>query len=224
MSKKKYHHWSLEKMEELKQAGIKPRLLLHVCCAPCSVYVFDFLNQYFEITAYFNNDNIFPFTEYELRKEELLSLIKQLNHKEESIIQVVNKEFQGEIYHEQLKPFAMEKEGGERCGLCYRLRMEDAYQYAVKEEFDYMTTVMTISRQKNSERMNEIGKELERKYPTVAYFYSDFKKEDGILKRNLLVKEYGLYKQQYCGCFYSYQQYLEKKVQKEYNDLKGVVV
>ena len=211
MSKRKYYDFSLLKIQELTAEKMKPRLLLHACCAPCSVYVLMLLNHVFEITVYFNNDNIYPFSEYQKRKEELLSLIFQLNKKEGFSIQIVEKEFSGESFQQMLSPLANEREGGQRCFLCYRLRMEEAYQYAVENGFSYFTTVMTISRQKNSERINEIGSELEEKYSKVAYFYSDFKKNDGILKRNQLVKEFQLYEQQYCGCQYSYAEYLEKQ-------------
>ena len=222
MSKRKYYDWSMDKIEEIKSGGKKPRLLLHVCCAPCSVYVLSQLHHVFDITIHFNNSNIYPYTEYMKRKEMLVSLVEQLNKEKNSAIKVVETEFDGETYHQKLEPLQAEREGGLRCFLCYRLRMEEAYLYAVAEGFDYFTTVMTISRQKNSMKINEIAEELEQKYPSVPYFYSDFKKNDGILRRNQLVKQYELYEQQYCGCLYSYEEHLKKTAQKEYNILEGV--
>ena len=214
MNKRKYYDWSMEKLGEIMRSGKKPRLLLHVCCAPCSVYVLTLLIQIFDITIYFNNSNIYPQTEYLRRKETLAYLVEKLNTKNGIGIKVIEPEFTGEEFHQKLELFKEEREGGLRCFLCYRLRMEEAYLYAVEQGYDYITTVMTISRQKNSMKINEIAEELEQKYPSVAYFYSDFKKNDGILKRNQLVKQYELYEQQYCGCWYSYQEDLKKTSQK----------
>jgi Uncharacterized protein conserved in bacteria len=213
MKKRQYYDWAMKQLEVIKASGEKPRLLLHVCCAPCSIYVLSLLSEAFDITLYFNNNNIYPYTEYLKRKNELISLVKRLREEENKVIEVIETEFKGEEYHQKLEPLKEEREGGTRCFLCYHLRMEEAYLYAVKQGYDYITTVMTISRQKNSMKINEIAEELENKYPSVPYFYSDFKKDNGILKRNQLVKQYNLYEQQYCGCQYSYQEYLKKSTE-----------
>ncbi len=97
-------------------------------------------------------------------------------------------------------------EGWERCFFCYRKRMEEACLYALEHHYDYFTTVMTISRQKDSQKLNEIGLELQKKYPSVRYFCSDFKKKGGQVRRDEIVKELDLYHQDYCGCIYSYMQ------------------
>ena len=109
-------------------------------------------------------------------------------------------------YTKKLEPLKDEPEGYLRCFYCYALRMREAYEYANDNHFDYFTTVMTISRQKDSLKLNEIGHSLEKKFPSVKYFYSDFKKSGGQVRRDEIVHEYNLYSQDYCGCIYSYKE------------------
>lgn len=224
MNKKYYYELSLMELEMVRNLSEKPKLLLHVCCAPCSIYVLQFLGSHFDLTLYFNNDNIYPESEYQQRLEEVNRMVETVNKEYSVGIEVIVTVFKGEEYHELLSPYAVDQEGGKRCLYCYRLRMEAAYHYAAENSFDYFTTVMTMSRQKNSQRLNEIGQELERQYPQVKYFYSDFKKDNGLMKRNELVKKYQLYEQLYCGCRYSYAEYLKRIKEKEYNDLNERVL
>ena len=115
--------------------------------------------------------------------------------------------YDNDDYNKSLAPYALEKEGGKRCLICYEKRMDLTYRYADEHGYDYFTTVMTISRQKDSFILNDIGEKLSKKYKT-KYFYSDFKKHQGIDRTTELRKEYNLYNQLYCGCVYSY---LERK-------------
>ena len=203
MKKTHYYDLSIAELETIKQSNTKPSILLHSCCAPCSSFPLEFLYPYFNITIYYNNSNIYPLQEYTIRMEEQVRYVQQFNELHNTNVQIIVTTYDEESYHKLLEPLKDEPECGKRCHLCYRLRMEEAYQYAHNNHFDYFCTIMTISRQKSSIVMNQIGQELEQKYPNTKYFYSDFKKKDGLLRRNALVKEYNLYNQTYCGCRYS---------------------
>ncbi len=204
-NKPNYYLASLKKIEEIHQAypNTKPKLLLHVCCAVCAGWPLEFLSKIFDITIYYNNSNIYPESEYTRRKEELIRLVHEIYGED---IQMVFPPYDNVSYTKKLESYKDEPEGWLRCFLCYELRMREAYEYAEKNHYDYFTTVMTISRQKDSQKLNEIGHSLELQHPSVKYFYSDFKKSGGQVRRDEIVHEYHLYSQDYCGCVYSYNQ------------------
>lgn len=198
----KHVNYYLESKKELASLPTdhKPTILLHACCAVCASYPLELLANYFSVTVFFNNSNIFPETEYKRRLAELKRYIQETDPD----ISLVTVPYDHNTYMEPLRPMQEEPEGWLRCFACYRLRMEQAYQYAVEHHFEWFTTVMSISRQKDSQVMNRIGHELEQKYPTVKYFYSDFKKGGGQIRQGELVAAHDLYRQDYCGCEYSY--------------------
>lgn len=177
-----------------------PRLLLHSCCAPCSSYVLEYLSQYFAITVFYYNPNIFPQEEYEKRVEEQRRLIGEL----ETVhpIELAVGEYEPERFFAMSKGLEQVPEGGERCFRCYRLRLEEAAKLAKQGGFDYFTTTLTISPLKNAAKLNEIGEELEQIYQ-VKHLPSDFKKKNGYKRSVELSAEHGLYRQNYCGCVYS---------------------
>ena len=187
----------LKQIRELKN---KPTLLIHICCGVCSVYPLQYLRQFFKITIFFSNSNIYPFVEYEKRLNALKQYLAYLN--DDSIKLIIDK-YDNTNYTKKLEPYKDEKEGLNRCKLCYELRMEETYKYAYKHSYDYCTTVMSISNRKNADYINEIGQKLEKKYPTVKYLFADFKKGDGITQNDLMNKSLNLYHQNYCGCIYS---------------------
>ena len=203
-----YYKVSLKEIENLKGTE-KPRLLLHACCGPCACWPLRFLSEHFRVTIYFNNSNIYPSNEYDRRLEELKKLLGYLKKDYGYDVDLVVTPYENEQYNRFLAPHKDDPEGGERCKLCYEKRMKEAYCYAQKEGFDYFTTVMTISRQKDSQVMNEIGAKLEPLFPNTKYFYSDFKKAKGIEIGKEMRIHYGLYNQNYCGCIYSYLKRLE---------------
>lgn len=177
----------------------RPSLLLHICCGVCSVYPLIYLRQYFDITIFFSNSNIYPFEEFNKRLKALQDCLEYLD--DDSIRLIVDR-YDNENYTKKLEPFKDEKEGGRRCKLCYRLRMEETFRYAKKHNYDYCTTVMSISNRKNANWLNEIGEQLEKEYG-VTYLHADFKKGDGIIRNDELNKKLDLYHQDYCGCIYS---------------------
>lgn len=183
----------------------KPTLLLHSCCAPCSSYVLEYLSPYFKITVLYYNPNIFPEEEYIHRINEEKRFIKEFSEKNglpEGYISFAEIGWESEKFYEAVKGYENIPEGGERCFKCYRLRLEAAAEYAKEHGFDYFTTTLTISPMKNAEKLNEIGEELSGTY-NVSFLPSDFKKKGGFLRSTELSREYGLYRQDYCGCVFS---------------------
>ncbi len=192
----------LEKIinENIKN-NIKPKLLLHSCCAPCSSYVLDYLSEFFEITVYFYNPNIYPEEEFEYRKKEQEKFIKEYNFK--SKINFVDCSYDEKDFYEAIKGFENCAEGRERCFICYKLRLEKTIKYACEQEkFDYFTTTLSISPHKNAKVLNEIGYELSSKYG-VKNLPSDFKKKNGFKISVEISNKFNMYRQDYCGCVFS---------------------
>lgn len=177
-----------------------PKLFLHSCCAPCSSYVLEYLSEYFAITVFFYNPNIAPREEYIKRVEELRRMIGEMRFRHP--VRVEEGSYNPEIFFSMAKGLENIPEGGERCFRCYRLRMEEAAKLAQKGDYDYFTTTLSISPLKNAGKINEIGEELGAIYG-VPHLPSDFKKKNGYKRSIELSAEYGLYRQNYCGCVFS---------------------
>lgn len=201
--KTNYYQESLKELETIHNEFQyrRPRLLLHACCAPCAAFPLEFLEQTFDVTIFYNNSNIYPAEEYQRRLGELKRYLQEVWPG----IPLIVPPYDNAAYTKKLEPQKDLPEGCGRCFYCYALRMDEAYRFAAMENFDFFTTVMTISRQKDSQKMNEIGRSLAKKYPSVRYFYSDFKKNRGIDRGQELSRQHSLYRQDYCGCLYSYQ-------------------
>lgn len=178
----------------------KPDLLIHICCGVCSVYPLKYLSQYFKITVFFSNSNIYPYEEYQKRLDALKQYLQYLD---DDSIRLIEDRYDNVSYMKDLARFKDEPEGGKRCKLCYEKRMEETFAYAAKHSYAYCTTVMSISNRKNADWINEIGEKLQEKYPETTYLYADFKKGDGIIMNDRMNKKLGLYHQDYCGCIYS---------------------
>ena len=177
-----------------------PRLLLHSCCAPCSSYCLEYLSQYFEITVLYYDPNIFPEEEFRKRAEEVRRLISEMPFK--NPVSLVVDDYDPDEFFGAVKGLENAPEGGERCFVCYRLRLERAVRYAAEHGFDYFCSTLSISPLKNAQKLNEIGAELSEIY-SVHNLPNDFKKKGGYLRSIELSREYGLYRQNYCGCIYS---------------------
>ena len=186
--------------EKLEKEKRMPTLLLHSCCAPCSSYVIEYLSRYFEITVFYYNPNIFPAEEYWKRVEEQKRFIEQIEC--QNPIRFLEGTFDPERFYAMAEGLEEIPEGGERCFRCYRLRLEETARRAAEGKFDYFTTTLTISPLKNAEKLNEIGEETADIYQ-VAFLNSDFKKKNGYKRSIELSREYGLYRQDYCGCEFS---------------------
>lgn len=188
-----------KKLQELQQQDVK-HLLLHSCCAPCSSYVIEYLSRYFQITVFYYNPNISAEEEYRKRVLEQQRFIKEFPAK--YLVDFVEGDYEPRVFFDTVKGYEQCKEGGERCFLCYELRLKKTAQLAAEKGYDYFTTTLTISPLKNSVKLNEIGLRLGEEYG-VPYLLSDFKKKEGYKRSIELSKEYGLYRQNYCGCAYS---------------------
>ncbi len=200
MNQRNYQKELDRTIEKLAKEGQVPRLLLHSCCAPCSSYVLEYLSEYFSITVFYYNPNIFPAEEYKKRVEEQEALIERLPVKHR--ISFLEGPYEQERFYELAKGLEDKPEGGERCFRCYHLRLLEAVQMAKAAGFDYFTTTLSISPLKDAQKLNLIGEQLAKEYG-VAYLNSDFKKRDGYKRSIELSWEYGLYRQDYCGCVYS---------------------
>ena len=178
-----------------------PKLLLHSCCGPCSTTVINILSKYFYVDVLYYNPNIEPEEEYEKRKKEQQRFISEF--KGEFPVTFIDADYNNEEFMIDLHPLKDEKEGGARCAVCIKKRMEYTCIKAKELGYDYFATTLTVSPHKNSQVINKIGDSLESLYG-IKFLYSDFKKEDGYLKSINYSKEYGLYRQNYCGCRYSF--------------------
>lgn len=178
-----------------------PRLLLHSCCAPCSSYCIEYLSQFFEITVFYYNPNISESEEYKKRVAEQIRLIETMPVRNK--VSYIVGDYEPQEFFNAVKGLEHCREGGHRCFVCYELRLDRTAQAAVEGKFDYFSTTLTISPLKNSMKLNEIGLKLQEKYG-VKYLVSDFKKRNGYKRSIELSREYNLYRQDYCGCVYSY--------------------
>ena len=214
-SKKYYFSLQQDVISSIKGQELRPSLLMHTCCCVCACWPIQYLSDYFDLTLFYYNDNIYPEEEYEKRFHELERYVKEVNEKYYKQVKIIKSPYHGKEYMEMMVPYKDSPEGGQRCQVCFDYRMSEGMRYAVNNHYDYFTTVMTISRQKDSITLNKIGEKLQEEYPEVKYFFSDFKKDGGLEKSNQLVREYDIYRQNYCGCVYSYGEML-KRARKEY--------
>ena len=196
-------NYQLEMERELARieaSGSRPRLLVHACCAPCSSYVLEVLNRAFDIDVYYYNPNIAPREEFDRRVAELQRLAEQLPH--ENALRVIVGDYDNDAFMAMCRGHEDDSEGGPRCALCFRMRLEAAAKMAATLGCDYFTTSLTISPMKNAQLLNAIGMEQGRR-AGVSWLPSDFKKKNGYKRSCELSREYDLYRQDYCGCVFS---------------------
>ena len=194
MSVKTNYQKELEKLLENIPEGT--RLLLHSCCAPCSSYVISYLANYLDITVFYYNPNIDTLEEYQTRVQEQLRLCKTFG------VEVIVSDHCKQDFINAVKGLENEKEGGARCVVCFKLRLNKTAEMAKQKNFDYFATTLTVSPLKNASLINAIGEEMGRE-SGVKYLPSDFKKKGGYLRSIELSKQYDLYRQNYCGCEFS---------------------
>lgn len=214
MQKKNYQKMLDEILADKENYGKK--LLLHSCCAPCSSYVLEYLRGFFRITVFYYNPNITEEPEYHKRVEEQKRLIREWNRREDVgkeafPIEIIEGDYERELYFERIKGLEACREGGERCFACFLLRLEKTAALGKEEGADYFTTTLTISPLKNAQKINEIGEQLAKEYG-ISFLPSDFKKKNGYKRSVELSEEYGLYRQDYCGCIFSRMEREEKSV------------
>lgn len=185
---------------DVVKSGKRPRLLLHACCAPCSSYVLEYLSSYFSITLFFFNPNISPRSEYDMRYDELYRLVAAMGLGES--VGFIDSEYEPARFYDAVRGLEKLPEGGERCRICYELRLNETARIAAEGGFDFFTTTLSISPYKNADRLNTAGRNAADKFGS-RYLFSDFKKRNGYKRSIELSEKYGLYRQDFCGCVYS---------------------
>lgn len=195
MVKRNYHN-EMEKI--IDRLDGRPSLLLHSCCAPCSSSCLELLQRHFDITVYYYNPNIDTAEEFEKRASEQRRLISEMG----SDISFIEEKYDTTEFPEMICGYEGLPEGGERCKICIKMRMEKAASFALNKGFDFFTTTLSVSPLKDAEFINRTGAELAEKYG-VPFLFSDFKKKGGYLRSIELSREYKLYRQNYCGCIFS---------------------
>ena len=207
-----YNELFKKKCEEISKLQVKPKLFLHACCGPCLTYPLSILSKYFNVTVGFFNPNIYPIEEYNKRLDNVKKFINEYSKDNNLNINLIVNEEDFLKYQYEIKDREFDFEGGKSCLKCHQIRLELAYKYAYENKYDYFTTVMTVSCLKPSAELNRIAFELEKKYSTTKYLYSDFKKENGQLKGIQIAKDYNLYRQDYCGCKFSLIERNKRKI------------
>lgn len=191
----------------LREGRGRPKLLLHVCCAPCSSYCLEYLEAHFDITLFFYNPNITEHDEFDHRQRELERFVAERGGER---FPIIFPEYDPGEFFDAVRGLENVPEGGERCFRCYALRLEAAARAALEGHFDYFTTTLSVSPYKRSERLNLIGSELEKKFG-VSYLYSDFKKKGGCARSIELSGKFNLYRQDYCGCVFSKNEAIRRR-------------
>ena len=200
MTKRNYQKELDAVIEQVTKEGRVPSLLLHSCCGPCSSYVLEYLSRYFAITVFYYNPNIYPPEEYEHRVKEQQRFIAECTF--DHPVQFVAGDYEPKRFYDAVRTLEDCPEGGERCFVCYRLRLAEAAKLADELGCDYFTTTLSISPHKNAAKLNEIGEELAG-ITKARHLPSDFKKRGGYKRSVELSAEHGMYRQDYCGCVFS---------------------
>lgn len=204
MNKINYQRELDQLIEEIEAEGKVPTLLLHSCCAPCSSYCIEYLSQFFAITVFYYNPNIYPDEEYFHRVKEQQRFISEFPTKHP--VSFIEGDFEKDrFYSEVAKGLEKEPERGARCTKCFELRLGETAKRAAAEGMDYFATTLTISPMKDVELLNSIGAAMGERYG-VEYLATEFRKKNGYLRSTQISKEYDMYRQDYCGCVYSFQE------------------
>lgn len=174
----------------------KKKLLLHICCGPCSVHVIDLLEKEYEVTGFFYNPNIHPAREYKFREKELerVAQLKGWN--------IVFAEYNMNDWFQRVRGYEKEPEKGKRCSICFRMRLERAFEYAAANGFDVVASTLSISPYKVTAQINAEGEELARRF-NIEFLPENFKKQDGFNRGKKMAMELGIKHQDYCGCVFS---------------------
>jgi len=175
----------------------KRRMLLHCCCGPCASYVLEHLTPDYNITAFFYNPNIESVAEYEKRKKTFLKLLEEADFASDVVF--LESEYNTDVFANAVQFYRNQPEGGSRCRICYELRIRKTAQEAASEGYDIFTTTMSVSPQKNAKLLNDLGSLASKEFH-VDYLNADFKKKNGYLRSVELSNQFGLYRQEFCGC------------------------
>ena len=189
-------------VKQWQKADVRPKVLMHVCCAPCSTYTLEYLTQYCDVTIYFANSNIHPKIEYERREYVTQKFVSDFNEKTGQKVAFMSAPYDASEYRKLVHGLENEPEGGERCSVCFDYRLDKTAAQAVEWGFDYFGSALTISPHKNAQVINNIGIEVQKLYDT-QYLPSDLKKNQGYRRSVEMSDEYDIYRQCYCGCVFA---------------------
>ena len=180
----------------MKETGKKQRLLLHGCCTPCTTHCWRVLSEEYAVTVYYYNPCIHPQEEYERRLDSMRLLSQNWT------FDLVTGEYDTEKWFTLVKGLEQEPEGGRRCPVCFRDRLQATAKKARELSCPVFTTTLSISPHKSAQTINKIGREIGED-SGVKFLETDFKKSDGFGESCRLSREEGLYRQNYCGCTFS---------------------
>lgn len=184
---------------------MKPKLLLHACCAPCSIYVLDKLAKDYNLSIFFYDPNIHPRMEYIKRRDELKKYAQKIG------VNFQEGEYDSDNWLVKTRGLENEPERGKRCEACFDIRLSKAAQKAKDENYDLWTTVMSISPHKDADQINMVGSRLADFYG-IKFLTADFKKDNGFKIAAEMSKNEGFYRQDYCGCIYSKIAQIRRKI------------
>lgn len=183
---------------------MKDRMLLHICCAPCSTYVLELLSANYDVTGFFYNPNIHPASEYQKREAEMKRYAQNLG------VELICGEYNDKRWFDMVKGLENEPEGGKRCLLCFRMRLGETAKFAKEHGYNTIATTLSISPHKDASLINQIGNDLAKEFK-IDFYSADFKKRGGFERSIKMSKEFGLYRQSYCGCVFSKKEADKKK-------------
>ena len=183
-------------ISDLQSKGLKPTLLLHSCCAPCSTACLERLTDFFDVTVFYYNPNLDTAKEFQLRANEQVRLCEQLK------LKCIVEPYNHQEFLDGSRGLEYAVEGGARCVKCFELRLKKTADVAKEKGFDYFTTTLSVSPLKNAKLLNAIGEGIESKIG-VKFLRADFKKRNGYFRSTQLSRDFGLYRQNYCGCEFS---------------------
>lgn len=175
---------------------MKKKLLLHSCCGPCSTVCIERTKDEYDVVVFYYNPNIEPFEEYERRKEEQIKVCEHFG------VKYLDFDYDNDGWHKFVEGLEKEREGGARCEKCFIYRLDRTAKYAKENGFDIFGTTLSVSPHKNTNLINAVGEKISKE-EKIEFLAESFKKKDGYLRSINLSKEFGLYRQNYCGCLFA---------------------
>ena len=170
------------------------KIVLHACCAPCASYpIKKLFEDGYKPVVFFYNPNIFPYSEYKIRKDELEAYCKN------NEIEFFEEKYEIKKFYSSIKGLEKEPEKGKRCDICFNLRLDKTANFAKENGIEYFTTTLSVSPHKNSNQIFEQGKIVASRYG-IEFLEYNFKKQNGYKISREIAKENNMYAQKYCGC------------------------
>jgi predicted adenine nucleotide alpha hydrolase (AANH) superfamily ATPase len=174
------------------------RMLLHVCCAPCSGGIIEVLKSAgWNFTVFFYNPNIYPFEEYDRRKREVMRYVQKIG------LDIIDADYENDYWDNLTQGMENEPERGKRCEMCFEMRLKKTAEIAKTEGFTHFATTLGISRWKDMEQVNRCGKDAEENYQDLIFLPYNWRKDGGVVRMEAIAKQENFYRQKYCGCKYS---------------------